>query len=109
MNKFKEVSPSMAKIKGIPTQKQQEKAIQAGETYIDIPIQSFEKLQKERKAWFDNKEIFESLPFRAIPLSKEEEEYQEQVEESLKMQNENKLQGENDENESKNLASSNDT
>lgn len=101
MNKFKEVSPSMAKIKGIPTQKQQEKAIQAGETYIDIPIQSFEKMKEERKSWFENKEIFENLAFRAIPLSKEEKEAQKEAEE---LTNKNILQGENDENESQNVA-----
>ncbi|MDY3246348.1 type IV secretory system conjugative DNA transfer family protein [Campylobacter sp.] len=101
MNKFKEVSPSMAKIKGIPTQKQQEKAIQAGETYIDIPIQSFEKMKEERKSWFENKEIFENLAFRAIPLSKEEEEAQKEAEE---LTNKNIPQGENDENESQNVA-----
>lgn len=101
MNKFKEVSPSMAKIKGIPTQKQQEKAIQAGETYIDIPIQSFEKMKEERKTWFENKEIFENLAFRAIPLSKEEEEAQKEAEE---LTNKNIPQGENDENESQNVA-----
>lgn len=100
MNKFKEVSASMKKIKGIPTQKEQEKAIQAKETYIEIPTQSFEKLKEERKTWFENKEIFENLPFRAIPLNKEEEEILKQIEESS-----NNLQGENDENESKNIAS----
>ena len=101
MNKFKEVSASMKEIKGIPTQKQQEKAIQAGETYIEIPIQSFEKMKKERKSWFENKEIFENLAFRAIPLSKEEEEAQKEVEE---LTNKNIPQGENDENESQNVA-----
>ena len=101
MNKFKEVSASMKEIKGIPTQKQQEKAIQAGQTYIEIPIQSFEKMKKERKSWFENKEIFENLAFRAIPLSKEEEEAQKEVEE---LTNKNIPQGENDENESQNVA-----
>lgn len=40
MDKFKEVSPSLAKIKGIPNRKELESAIQNGETKITPPIQS---------------------------------------------------------------------
>lgn len=50
MDKFKEVSPSLAKIKGIPNRKQLESAIQNGETKIDVPFNSEEKMQEKIKS-----------------------------------------------------------
>ena len=42
MDKFKAVSPSLAKIKGIPNRNELEKAILSGECNIEIPIQKGE-------------------------------------------------------------------
>lgn len=42
MNRFKEVSPSLADIKGIPSEKQLKTAVQNGECNVPIPIQKFE-------------------------------------------------------------------
>lgn len=93
MNKFKEVSPSMKKIKGIPTQKEQEKAIQAGETYIEIPIQSFAKQEEERKAFFEDEKLLNSLKQRAVDYTQEEEEslrmYEEMINQQKGEENEN--------------------
>lgn len=49
MDKFKEVSPSLKNIKGIPNRKSLENAIQNGETYIKIPLQNEETLQNYLK------------------------------------------------------------
>lgn len=49
MNKFKEVSPSLKNIKGIPNRESLENAIQNGETYIKIPLQNEETLQNYLK------------------------------------------------------------
>ena len=49
MDKFKEVSPSLKNIKGIPNRKSLENAIQNGETYIKIPLQNEEILQNYLK------------------------------------------------------------
>lgn len=49
MDKFKEISPTLKDIKGIPNRKQLETAIQNGETYIKIPLQNEETLQNYLK------------------------------------------------------------
>lgn len=49
MNRLKMVSPSLAKVKGIPTQKELESAIQAGEMRIEIPYQTDEILKVDQK------------------------------------------------------------
>ncbi|AIR81561.1 type IV secretion system protein VirD4 (plasmid) [Campylobacter fetus subsp. venerealis 97/608] len=49
MNKFKAISPSLNSIKGIPSKKQLEAAIQNGETRIEIPTQTKEKLDLEQQ------------------------------------------------------------
>lgn len=46
MDKFKEISPNLAKIKGIPNRKQLENALQNGETKIKIPVQSEQTLSE---------------------------------------------------------------
>jgi virD4 protein len=50
IDKFKEISPSLAAIKGLPSQSQLETAIQNNETRIEIPCQTDEKLEKELEA-----------------------------------------------------------
>ncbi|MCR1812083.1 type IV secretory system conjugative DNA transfer family protein [Sulfurospirillum sp. hDNRA2] len=50
MNKFKEISPSLSKIKKIPNKKEFEAAILEGEMRVDIPTQSEEKSAQERAA-----------------------------------------------------------
>lgn len=42
MDKFKEVSPSLKSVKGIPNRNELEKAILSGECNITIPIQKGE-------------------------------------------------------------------
>ena len=49
MNRFKAVSPSLAKIKGMPNQKQLEEAIINGECNVSIPVQQFNS-QGEKNA-----------------------------------------------------------
>lgn len=49
MDKFKEISQSLAKIKNIPNRKQLEDAIQKGETKTQIPIQS----ESSVKEWIE--------------------------------------------------------
>lgn len=50
MDKFKEISPSLSKIKKIPNKEEFETAILEGEMSIEIPIQSDEKSAQERTA-----------------------------------------------------------
>jgi len=54
MDKFKAISPTLKAIKGLPDKKQLESAIQNGETRIEIPIQSKEKLEVEQQTIRDN-------------------------------------------------------
>lgn len=50
MDKFKEISPTLKDIKGIPNRKQLETAIQNGETYIQVAIQNNQILDAYLKA-----------------------------------------------------------
>lgn len=54
MDKFKAISSTLKAIKGLPNKKQLESAIQNGETRIEIPIQSKEKLEVEQQTIRDN-------------------------------------------------------
>ncbi|KAA3682730.1 type IV secretory system conjugative DNA transfer family protein (plasmid) [Campylobacter fetus] len=54
MDKFKAISPTLKAVKGLPDKKQLENAIQNGETRIEIPTQSKEKLDTELQAIRDN-------------------------------------------------------
>ena len=70
MNKFKEVSAHLRAIKGLPSKKDLDSAIQKDETRISVPIQSFEKLENERR---EKLEIIkdELYPNRQKPNKKE--------------------------------------
>lgn len=56
MNKFKQVSKSLSKIKGIPSRKELESAIQNGETRIEVPRQSMDKLKEEQKSFLQSRQ-----------------------------------------------------
>lgn len=79
MDKFKEVSPSLKAVKGIPNRKQLESAIQGGETKTNIPIQS-EKTLKEY--------IQKQIELRLEELSKIKDDEIDEMEEMLKNINE---------------------
>ena len=79
MDKFKEVSPSLKAVKGIPNRKQLESAIQGGETKTNIPVQS-EKTLKEY--------IQKQIELRLEELSKIKDDEIDEMEEMLKNINE---------------------
>ena len=79
MDKFKEVSPSLKAVKGIPNRKQLESAIQGGETKTNIPIQS-EKTLKEY--------IQKQIELRLEELSKIKDDEIDEMKEMLKNINE---------------------
>lgn len=60
MDKFKEVSPSLKNIKGIPNKKELDNAVQMGETFVDIPVQSEETLKEYLKE--DIKKRLDEMP-----------------------------------------------
>lgn len=60
MDKFKEVSPSLKNIKGIPNKKELDNAVQMGETFVDIPVQSEEALKEYLKE--DIKKRLDEMP-----------------------------------------------
>ena len=70
MDKFKEVSPSLKNINGIPDRKALESVIQNGETYIKIPLQNEEALKNYLK-----RKIEDTL--NQLPLPDEDNEIEE--------------------------------
>ena len=55
VDKLREVSPSLRAIKGMPNKDDFEAAYQRGETKIDIPLQTKEKLDEELRAQMEFK------------------------------------------------------
>ena len=95
MNKFKEVSPSLRAIDGdkykikvkengkIPNRNQLEKAIQNGETNIEVPIQNIANI----KAYFKELYNYESSRYKNLPeIVHEIDETQEEYEKKLRLQ-----------------------
>lgn len=71
MDRFKMVSKSLKTIKGIPDRSAFNIAVQSGETRVEIPIQSFDILEKETKQKM--KEYIEKYTNKDQDISKEKD------------------------------------